>query len=279
MTIRTQAMDSQRLHPHLSDDDLHALVDAHIPAHDRAALEARLALDPSAQATVAQWQQQRQMLRGLHDRVMEEPIPSSLLATAQQAASAHQAVQQWWRLGGIAAGVFLSFGTGWLANTAWQSQHAAGVIAKTTPAAEFVRQARFAHAVYSPEVRHPVEVTAAEQAHLVQWLSKRVGRHLKVPNLGAQGYELVGGRLLPGDAGARAQFMFQNATGTRITLYLGAMDAQAGGKPVQETAFRFSADGSVPSFYWVDQGFGYAVAGPLPREALMQLAEAVYHQL
>jgi anti-sigma factor RsiW len=86
MTIRTQAMDSQRLHPHLSDDDLHALVDAHIPAHDRAALEARLALDPSAQATVAQWQQQRQMLRGLHDRVMEEPIPSSLLATAQQAA-------------------------------------------------------------------------------------------------------------------------------------------------------------------------------------------------
>jgi len=270
-------MDS-RPPPPLSDDDLHTLVDTHIPADDRAALEARLALDPSAQATVAQWQQQRQMLRSLHDRVMEEPIPSSLLATAQQTASAHQAVQQWWRLGGIAAGVLLSFGTGWLANTAWQSQQT-GVIAKTTPAAEFVRQARFAHTVYSPEVRHPVEVTAAEQAHLVQWLSKRVGRPLKVPNLGAQGYELVGGRLLPGDAGARAQFMFQNAAGTRITLYLGAMDAQDGGKAVQETAFRFSADGSVPSFYWVDQGFGYAVAGPLPRDALMQLAEAVYHQL
>ena len=258
-------MDS-RPHPPLSDDDLHALVDAHIPADDRAALEARLALDPSAQATVAQWQQQRQMLRGLHDRVMQEPIPSSLLASAQQTASAHQAAQQWWRLG-------------WLAHTAWQSHHTTGVIAKTTPASEFVRQARVAHAVYSPEVRHPVEVTAAEQAHLVQWLSKRVGRPLKVPNLGAQGYELVGGRLLPGDAGARAQFMFQNAAGTRITLYLGAMDAQTGGKAVQETAFRFSADGSVPSFYWVDQGFGYAVAGPLPREALMQLAEAVYHQL
>ncbi len=53
-----------------------------------------------------------------------------------------------------------------------------------------------------PEVRHPVEVTAAQQDHLVQWLSKRVGRPLKVPVLAAEGYELVGGRLLSGDGGA-----------------------------------------------------------------------------
>jgi anti-sigma factor RsiW len=40
--------------------------------------------------------------------------------------------------------------------------------------------------------------------------------------LASQGYELVGGRLLSGDGGARAQFMFQNAAGLRLTLYLGA---------------------------------------------------------
>lgn len=90
-----------------------------------------------------------------------------------------------------------------------------------------MRQARYAHTVYAPEVCHPVEVTAAEQTHLVHWLSKRLGRTLKVPNLSAQGYELVGGRLLPGDTGARAQFMFQNGAGTRLTLYLGAMQAPA----------------------------------------------------
>ena len=40
-----------------------------------------------------------------------------------------------------------------------------------------------AYAVYAPEVRHPVEVAATQQEHLVQWLSKRLGRPLKVPDL------------------------------------------------------------------------------------------------
>ncbi|MDO9167383.1 MAG: anti-sigma factor, partial [Rhodoferax sp.] len=153
------------------------------------------------------------------------------------------------------------------------------ILANTQFEQNFVRQASFAHAVYSPEIRHPVEVTAADQEHLVQWLSKRVGKPLKVPNLAPQGYELVGGRLLPGDAGARAQFMFQNAAGTRITLYLGAVDKGPGGLGARETGFHFGADGPIPSFYWIDQGFGYALAGQLPREALMNLAQAVYRQL
>ena len=46
-----------------------------------------------------------------------------------------------------------------------------------------------------------------------------------------------------------------------------------------ETGFQFRADGPVPSFYWIDQGFGYALAGPVPQEALMKLAQAVYRQL
>jgi len=131
--------------------------------------------------------------------------------------------------------------------------------------------------VYMPEVRHPVEVTAAQQDHLVQWLSKRLGRPLRVPQLSAQGYELVGGRLLPGDDGARAQFMFQNAAGDRVTLYVGAI--RNGAASSRETAFRFTEDGPVPGFYWVDRGFGFALSGKLPRAALLALATAAYEQL
>jgi anti-sigma factor RsiW len=148
--------------------------------------------------------------------------------------------------------------------------------------------------VFSPEVRHPVEVAAAQQDHLVQWLSKRLGKPLKVPLLAAQGYELVGGRLLPAEggthglSGVRAQFMFQNQAGLRVTLYLGALDLPATGKASsssnsntasQETAFSYSTAGPVPSFYWVDRGFGYALSGPLSRQELMQLAQLVYQQL
>jgi anti-sigma factor RsiW len=73
--------------------------------------------------------------------------------------------------------------------------------------------------------------------------------------------------------------MFQNMAGTRITLYLGAVEPMTGGPDTLETRFQFAADGPIPSFYWVDQGFGYALAGPVPRDALLKLAEAVYRQL
>jgi anti-sigma factor RsiW len=113
----------------------------------------------------------------------------------------------------------------------------------------------------------------------VQWLSKRLDKPLKVPDLTAHGFDLVGGRLLPGDAGARAQFMFQNASGQRVTLYLGAVDKAAAGITSQETGFQFEPQAGIPSFYWVDQGFGYALAGQLPRASLMQLAQEIYRQL
>ena len=38
-------------------------------------------------------------------------------------------------------------------------------------------------------------------------------------------------------------------------------------------------EGTVPAFYWVDQGFGYALSGKLERAQLLKLAEVVYRQL
>ena len=274
-------------HCPLTEDAIHALVDEQLAPDALAVLQTRLAHDPAAQATSAQWQQQREALRRLHQHILDEPVPAPLMTAAQQTAAAQQNINQWWRWGGMAAGVLLAFGVGWFSHTAWlgegQIQQLSSTLARAPAAPDFARQASYAHAVYAPEIRHPVEVSASEQEHLVQWLSKRVGKPLKVPHLQAQGYELVGGRLLPGEAGARAQFMFQNAAGTRITLYLGAVDKTAvgagAGADIRETGFQFRADGPVPSFYWIDQGFGYALAGPVPRDALMKLAEAVYRQL
>ena len=88
----------------------------------------------------------------------------------------------------------------------------APVAAVAGPATFSMRAAR-AHAVYAPEVRHPVEVDAKEQEHLVKWLSKRLGLTLKVPLLTTEGFELLGGRLLPGPDGPVAQFMYQDSGG------------------------------------------------------------------
>lgn len=259
----------------VTEDELHALLDGRLDAAARADLEARLASDPAAQATLQGWQRQQAALRGLHEPVLREPVPASLLAAATRAARARDQMQQWWRLGGMAAGIALAFGLGWL--THGQVERST-TLTRVQPAREFIHQASLAHSVYAPEVRHPVEVTSSQEEHLVQWLSKRLGRPLKLPRLNEQGFELVGGRLLPGDDGARAQFMYQNARGERVTLYLGSTPAQvqAGSGA---TEFRFSGEGPVPSFYWVDEGYAYALSGPLSRQALLQLAQQVYHQL
>jgi anti-sigma factor RsiW len=215
-------------------------------------------------------------LQRLHADVLTQSVPERFMPAVDQLVRAHtehEQRRQWWRWGGMAAGVALAFGTGWLAH-AWQSG-ASPLLAKASPEKSFIHQAALAHAVYLPEVRHPVEVAAEQQEHLVQWLSKRLGKPLKVPNLSAQGFELVGGRLLPGDEGARAQFMFQNAGGERITLYVGAVND----KTNTETAFRYTEQGSTAGFYWVDHGFGYALSGKQPKATLLNLAQVVYQQL
>jgi anti-sigma factor RsiW len=267
----------------LSDDELHALVDGQGALDDLAALRIRLAEDPDAQARLAQWQGQRDALQRLHAQVLSEAVPHTLLQAAQAGDAVRTTGNHWWRYGGMAASVVMAFGAGWLANANWQEvggrETTAPSMASAQPEREFVRQAVLAHAVYAPEIRHPVEVSAQEQTHLVQWLSKRLDKPLKVPDLTAQGFDLVGGRLLPGEAGARAQFMFQDAAGQRVTLYLGAMESAAAGVSGKETGFRFESQAAIPSFYWVDQGFGYALAGHLPRASLMQLAQEIYRQL
>ena len=225
------------------------------------------------------WEAQRAALRQLHHEVLDAPVPPALLAAAGQADRRFARQARWTRWGGLAAAVLIAFGAGWLANVQWTSVNGARQLARAPAAREFVHAAAVAHAVYAPEKRHPVEVAAAEEQHLVQWLSRRLDKPLKTPDLSAEGYTLVGGRLLPGDAGARAQFMFEDRAGQRVTLYLGELKTRADSTQAGESAFRFSSDGPIPSFYWIDRGFGYALAGKLPRDALLRLATLVYRQL
>jgi anti-sigma factor RsiW len=224
----------------------------------------------------AAWAAQRDALRRAFPLEPDAALPPNLVAAAQRAQELRDSARSWTRWAGMAASVVLAFVLGWWGNERFGGVQESRQVAQS--AQQFARQAAIAHVVFQPEVRHPVEVEAAQQQHLVQWLSKRLGRPLKVPVLKEQGWELMGGRLLPGESGARAQFMYQNAQGQRLTLYVGAVKP-TGAPNTLETAFRFLDDGPVPGFYWVDQGFGYALSGQLPRNALHEVAKAVYAQL
>lgn len=136
------------------------------------------------------------------------------------------------------------------------------------------RQAAVAHVVYSPDVRRPVEINAEHEDQLVAWLSKRLGTPIRPPKLTPLGFELIGGRLLPGNSGPVAQFMYHDATGQRLTLYVSTENTER-----QDTAFRFAQEGPVNVFYWVDGSFGYALSAGIDKNALARVATAVYDQL
>jgi anti-sigma factor RsiW len=141
------------------------------------------------------------------------------------------------------------------------------------PEAAFVATAMGAHTVYVPEVRHPVEVKA-DEAHLVRWLAKRVGADVRAPALASAGWKLMGGRLLPDQEGLpAAQFMYEDASGRRLTLY---MRKETG---LNNTAFRFVERDGFGAFYWIDRPLAYALTGRLSRDELMSLADIVYGQL
>ncbi|HXF65903.1 MAG TPA: anti-sigma factor [Burkholderiales bacterium] len=246
----------------ITEADLHAYVDGRLPPARAAEVEAYLASRPEEAARVAAYREQILALHRQYDAVLEEPVPEHLARVR-----APQWARRALRYGAAAAWIALGGALGW-------QLHAYFAGSERTESANWARRAAIAHAVYSPEVRHPVEVTAAEEAHLVRWLSKRLGAPLKVPQLGAVGYELVGGRLLPGERGPVAQFMYQDARGRRLTLYVRVNPDDS-----RETAFRYAQEHGVGVFYWLDRKLGYALSGEVDKQELLSVATAVYQQL
>ena len=246
-------------------DALHALADGQLDSTRAEELRASLADRPEAR-TVADYERINRALHAVYDSVLDQPVPERL----KRGPAPWRLTRRWLRGASLAAAalalLIVGAAGGWYARDSTvkgrQEQQA------------MVRPAAMAHRVYVAEVRHPVEVTA-DQEHLVRWLSNRLKKPLKAPKLEEAGYRLMGGRLLPGETGHAAQFMYENQQGKRLTLYI-----RNDVKGTRETAFQFGQDdGGVSVFYWVDGNMGYAISGQMTRDELMPIAKAVYEQL
>lgn len=260
----------------ITEADLQAWVDTALPAARRAEVEDWLAAQPAEAERVRAYLEQKQALRSLFNPVLAEPLPENLSALASPPSAAvierpPKPLLERWSLQRIAASVLIALVgglAGWMVHDRYPS---AENLARTSP---LPHQAAVAHAVFSPDVRRPVEVGAENEDQLVAWLSKRLGTPVRPPKLGTLGFELIGGRLLPGNSGPVAQFMYQDATGQRLTLYVSTENTTN-----QDTAFRFAKEGQVNVFYWIDGKFGYALSAGIDKGKLARIATAVYDQL
>lgn len=241
------------------ESDLHAWADGRLDAARAGEIEAWLAANPEEQARLQGWKRQKELLHEAFDPVLEEPVPARLADAASR-----RPRSRLWR---VAAAV------GWIAIGSVAGYALRGVKPADPAQPSLARNAAMAHVVYTPEVRHPVEVGADQEVHLLQWLSKRLGTPINAPHFGKEGFDLVGGRLLPGERGPVAQFMYQDRGGRRLTLYV------RGDPDNRDTAFRFAQEGKVGVFYWLDGRLGYALSGEIPRAELLAMADSAYRQL
>jgi anti-sigma factor RsiW len=213
---------------------------------------------------VAQERAQRDALCCQLKAKFEEPIPARLRIANIRAAKR----TDWGGWLRMAAGIAVIFALGSVSG--WMV-HGPMTVAEPTPVTTRVADdAVSAYRTFAVEVAHPVEVGAADQGHLVHWLSHRLGKPLSAPDLTPLGYQLMGGRLLPAGNTVAAQFMYEDVSGKRLTVYV---RTGSGG----ETAFRFYQAGDVATFVWLDQDFDCAVSASVDRSKLQQVAEAVYH--
>ena len=240
----------------LREADLHAYVDQELDAQRMEEVRQLLATMPDAARVAEAYDAQRSAVHAAFDPVLQEHLPARF---------AYRPMTNAWRRPILAAVVSLMLGTalGW-----WMRGDSSIAQRPDIP-----RQAAIAHAVFAPEVRHPVEVTSKEEPHLIRWLSKRLGAPIRAPQLGSLGYELLGGRLLPEVGRPSAQFMYQDANGRRLTLYV-STDVRN-----RETAFRYAREGDLHVFYWIDRTLGYALAGDTGKDEMLRIARAVYEQL
>lgn len=247
----------------IRDADLHAYVDGQLSEARRIQVEAYLVQNAEARNRVQRYQELNHALRTRFDSVAKEPIPARLLRPTPVKRGfmprSVAAAASWLLIGGV-IGAALQY----------------GLTPSGIPEIEvdLIRPAAFAHVVYTPEVRHPVEVAADQEAHLVNWLSKRLHTDIRAPNLSELGYHLVGGRLLPSTNRMAAQFMYEDGNASRITLYV-----RTGTWEKQEAAFRYAYEDGVGVFYWIVGATGYAISGSVDKPELLRIAIAAYREL
>jgi anti-sigma factor RsiW len=231
------------------DRDLQALsafIDDELHGEERDAVAARIASDPASGATAAAYRAQHNALRALF---ADQTEPQIIVMKPRMKERV------------LLAACFLVVGVacGFLMHML--------VPTLREPQAQFAERADIAYAVYAPEQRHAVEVGASQQDHLVTWLSKRLNRSVTIPSLTEYGFQLVGGRLLPGEEGPAAQFMYQNAAGERLTLYMTTPTVRRNDSKIRELR-----EGPRTTYYWAWDRVGYALSGQIGQAKLQAIA-------
>jgi anti-sigma factor RsiW len=253
----------------VDESDLQAWIDGRLAADRTEDVEAYFSAHPEVREECSQSAEQREALRAAFASQTLGPLPARLRVANLTAGRQRRKRLQLARIAAAIGLLILGGISGWTGRELLQQFRTS---ASAAFASTVFHEAIAAHRTFSVETRHPVEVAASEEAHLVQWLSKRLGHRIIAPDLASLGFQLMGGRLLPAENGPAALFMYEDGKGTRLSAYYLSVDR------VGEAEFKYREQNGVGAFYWIEDGLAYAIVANAPRATLLKIAELVYQQ-
>ena len=247
----------------MAEEELHAFIDERLPGERRSAVLRYLQDNPEIADRVAAYRGQREALRAALEPLGAAPIPAML----DLQHLIEQRLSRRWRPWQIAASILLAFALGGSGGWLLRGGEVPGNVTLLAEAAVAN------HVVYANDRRRPTELGADQRDDLVRWVSNRLNHHVAAPDLRADGFRYIGGRLAATQDGPAGLFMYDGPEGARITVFVLPVGAAAA-EPMRKVQIA-----GLESCAWIDKGIGYTVVGKLPYPTLWHLAEQVRSQL
>lgn len=246
----------------VTETELQHYVDGRLPRDRETAVTAWLAARPEEAERIGAYCSEREALRAALAPIAGEPLPAELDLNLNLRRR-HR--PHWLSARGtaVAASIVLAFvvggGSGWMLR-----DRAAPAIVGT---AALAREAAASYAVYADDADHPVEIAATGQLELDRWFSRRLSRPVKAPDLRAAGFKLIGGRLIATNFGPAGLYLYRDASGASVALYLRPMRVQGTDR------MTWREEGAVRGWTWADGGLGFGMFGEMPAARLHSTAD------
>jgi anti-sigma factor RsiW len=256
----------------LDEQELHLYVDRRLSREREALVDRELRRDPEMAARVSDFRRQNELMRQLFAAGGDVPsgVAQQRLQRALERRLGRSRLIAYWRPSAAAAAALLLAGGLGAAATALYDGRDTRSAAPAASSAETAASIRRVDAGMSSE---PTEFTAEGAATLRLLLDKRLGTPLRLPDLSAEGFSLVRGRLLPTPEGAAAQLLYRDQAGRIVTVFLGPADR------APFAPFPAAEQQSLSLYVRHDGRIGVAVVGGMSSDELRGLADAAQRSL
>lgn len=248
-----------------TERDIHMALDGELPAEERSQFEAWLVSNPEMKARHDRLSADMTRLRESVAGVVDEPVPARLRTLVET--GHHNSAVSWLNRRAIvaAAAIFVVGGiAGYFAGT---SLPLGG-----RPEEQLVELAIGAFATFPAHLPRAVEVGGQDRGYLDGWLSKRTGLKVVAPDLSGEGFELLGGRILPGIQAPAALLVYKDEAGNQLSIYMTP-------QPGEKIRGMYGEEGGPSAIFWLDRGFGCAIVSRLPKDRMTEVARNAWRQL